>query len=78
MIRQILQMVMFLVLLASLVMAAYALKHSSIAFGYASVGLFLSLIPMGFMHDVLRHLERIEAALSDKGESSEPETVRHC
>lgn len=78
MIRQILQMVMFLALLASLVMASYALKHSSIAFGYASVGLFISLIPLGFMRDALRHLERIEAALSDKGESGEPETVRHC
>ena len=78
MIRQILQMVMFLALLASFVMAVYALKHSSIAFGYASVGLFLSLIPLGFMHDVLRHLELIQAALNDKGESSETETVRHC
>lgn len=76
MIRQILQMVMFLALLTSLVMAVYALKHSSIALGYASVGLFLSLIPMGFMHDVLRLLERIEATLSDKGESSEPSEPR--
>lgn len=68
MFRQILQMVMFIALLASFVMAVYALKHGSIAFGYASVGLFLSLIPMGFMHDVLRHLERIEAVLNNKGE----------
>ncbi|WOZ57817.1 hypothetical protein ZP9_00001 [Shewanella phage ZP9] len=63
MFRQILQMVMFIALLASFVMAVYALKHGSIAFGYASVGLFLSLIPIGFMHDVLRHLERIERQL---------------
>ena len=68
MFRQILQIVMFIALLASFVMAVCALKHGSIAFGYASVGLFLSLIPMGFMHDVLRILERIETALNDKGE----------
>lgn len=68
MIRQILQMAMFIVLLASFVIGVHAIKHSSIPLGYASVGLFLSLIPMGFMHDVLRLLERIEANLNDKGE----------
>lgn len=64
MIRQLLQMAMFLALLAGFVLAVYALKHGSIAMGYASACLFASLMPMGFMHDALRHLERIEAAIS--------------
>lgn len=65
MIRQLLQMTMFLALLAGFVLAVYALKHGSIAMGYASACLFASLMPMGFMHDALRHLERIEATIDN-------------
>lgn len=64
MIRQLLQMTMFLALLAGFVLAVYALKHESMTIGYASACLFASLMPMGFMHDALRHLERIESAIS--------------
>lgn len=45
-----------------------AIEYSMREAAYASAAMFASLVLLGFMHDVLRLLERIEASLSDKGE----------
>lgn len=68
MVRQILQVLMFLIFTGAVPFGISAIKYSLYEAGWASIAMFMSLIPMGFMHDVLRHLERIETALNDKGE----------
>jgi len=68
MVRQILQVLMLLIFTGAVLFGISAIKYSLYEAGWASIAMFVSLVPLGFMHDTLRILERIETALNDKGE----------
>ena len=58
---------MLLIFTAGVLLAVSAIKYSLYEAGWVSFAMFMSLVPLGFMHDTLRLLERIEATLNDKG-----------